>query len=161
MYNIIFSLTDIRESLSDEQKEYFNSQFDFVADLPEGRTVNGRILYQGNLGSLKAIEATKQALMQIDHPDIIGVWNRSTGLQQGYKYEPNEETGEKTIVRSTDEEGNEEEIVHPFNLPEYLNYLADIIEYDEEGNEISRTRPTEATQVNVFAGMPPRDLNVY
>ena len=99
---------------------------------------------------------------------IIGLWQNDTGLQQGYKYE-NQGTEEEPniiIVRNKilDENENEidEPIAYPFNITEYTKYLADIIEYDSEGQIISSRRPTELEarniQVNHFLGYSLRNL---
>lgn len=181
MYNIIFSLLDIRETLTEEQTAHFVSRFDFVAELPESRKIDGRILYQGDIGNAEALESIKTELEVLDAPDVIGMWNKETGLQQGYIYEEYagtdtietiDENGETTtetievtkkrIVRETDEDGGEVVILYPFNLTEYKKYLADVVIRNTEGEETSRRRPTteeaKETQVNRFGGLPDRQL---
>ena len=69
--------------------------------------------------------------------------------------------------RVLDEEELEidEPILAPFDFARYKNSLNDIVEYDDEGIETSRRRPTDEeaknTQVNSFSGQEPRDLNIY
>ncbi len=166
MINIIFSFTDVRDALSDEQKDFFNSQFDFVAGLSKTRKVNNKIVYQGNVSSYKNIAQTIQLLNTLWETSIIWVWQYNW-LQYGYKYHTDNTDPENpiiTIVRDTyiDEEWIEcdVEILYPFNLSEYINYLKDIVTYDNERNEISRERPTVAIQLNKFDWMEDRNLNI-
>lgn len=51
------------------------------------------------------------------------------------------------------------------NVPLYpipgslMNYMPDIVEWDEDGNEISRESATELTDVNLLQGQTPRRFN--
>lgn len=176
MYNVIFSMIDIRWTLTETQEQEFKKKFDFVRPLPESRTVTNwhtRIMYQANITTMNELEKVKIQLQQLDDPRIIGVWNRNTWIQQWYT-RPVIQTEEWVTLWDIERETeyNEElwwninvNIDYPFDFNEYWNYLSDIVEYDQDGNELSRRRPTEEeaknTQVNRFAWMPDRDLNVY
>lgn len=168
MLNVIFTINDIRTWLTEEQKAYFNSSFNFVAELPECRKINNRITYQGNVNSIQEIDWIVQMLTAIWwEPKIIGIW-KNDWLQYGYKYQIDNTDPEnpiKTVIRDTyiDDNWIEKDVVitYPFDLTEYINYLADIVIYDEDWNELNRTRPTVATQVNKFGWMKDRDLNNY
>lgn len=164
-------MVDIRSTAQETEKKY-RKIIDFVRPLPESRVVisdeEERIMYQSNVTSFEQLALIKTVLETLDAPLIIGVWKTADGLQQGYEYE-NQGTDEEpnlVIVRSKILDENENEIDVPieyhFSIIEYTKYLHDIIEYNSEGTEISRRRPTESearnTQVNKFAGSPDRNL---
>jgi hypothetical protein len=58
-----------------------------------------------------------------------------------------------------DAEGNPQYAVQPYRaVPQsVVDYLPDVVEYDDEGEEISRTAPTEVTpeSIGVFSGSEP------
>jgi len=172
MYNVIFSMLDIRENLTEEQENDFRKQIDFVRPLPESRKVDNRIMYQANVKNIEQLREIETQLKQLDDPKIIWIWEEN-GLQQGYSWRINldefwiEESREVVRITIITEENWEQEIeiYHTFNLEQYTYYLNDIVTYDENMQETSRRRPTEEeaqnTQVNRFAWSPERDLNVY
>ena len=177
MYNVIFSIIDIRDNLTEEQSTFFKKTYDFNADIPEWRHTNweSRIMYQANIGSITQLEEIKAMLEQLDSPRMIGLWQTkwvNKWLQQGYIFNiiKDEEWLEisREVIRNKifnyDWLEIDEPIYSPFNFEEYYKYLKDIVTYNEESwQEIERRRPTieEArnTQVNSFGLV--RDLFSY
>jgi len=131
----------------------------WVGRLPECRNDDGRTAYQAEVPDKAVFESIKSVLDSLDSPEVIGVWG-DDGLQIGYIAVYDEATGERSIERDI-----AVEIDHPFDIAKYANILADIVERDEIGEEISRRRPTieeaRSIQVNRFAGNPDRDLTTY
>lgn len=104
----------------------------WVTAPPECREVDGRIMIHALVPDASVITMIESDLASIDTPIIIGVWDQGTG------------------ARDTN---------YPWRPDLYALHLADIVEYDADGVEISRRRPTEAeamsTQINKFAGPWP------
>lgn len=165
MLNVIFSMIDIRWTLSEEQENTFRKQIDFVRPLPESRKIDNRIMYQANVKDFWQLEEMKAILQRLDDPQIIWIWDIVNWLQQGYKYNEDLEVIRKSVYNEETWEEENEVVYYPFNLEQYTYYLNDIVEYNENFEEVSRRRPTkeeaQATQVNKFAWMPDRDLNIY
>jgi len=42
--------------------------------------------------------------------------------------------------------------------PSVIDYMPDIVTYDENGTELTRTRPTEVSDVNLGLGQSPREF---
>ena len=55
-------------------------------------------------------------------------------------------------------QGTKNSIIIPL-AEEFINYQADVVEYDEEGVEISRARPTELNVPHAFGGWPFRGVS--
>jgi len=149
MLNIIFTIKDIREWLTEEQALYFNSHFDFVSELPECIKLNNRIVYRGNIERIEDGENVIEMLTSLWwEPTIIGIWN-NTWLQYWYKYYVDNTDPENpitTIIREVDDEWVELIINYPFNLTEYINYLADI----KSGNP-KIIEPHKCEEINWFS----------
>jgi hypothetical protein len=65
-----------------------------------------------------------------NHVKVIGAWNYDTGAQVGY----------------------------PLHA-RLLEFIADIVTYDENGNEISRVRPIVPRDINLLQGQTVRDFS--
>ena len=92
--------------------------------------------------------------------DIIGIWKQS-GLFLG--------THEKVVTESVINEDTGEVIepeiieiigepLYPFQKEKYMPYMNDIVTLDEEGNEISRTRPTTPKPIRLISGLEPQQM---
>lgn len=153
---------EYRELLSQLMKEYL-MEFSYIS------AINDRELYYVVLRDANRIEdreveiengstITQIGLLTVmtsRNPEVLGVWDiEGTPLGQT-----------KNITPATyDEEGEQlmEEIItydgsptYPFNKSLYMPYMADINTYDEEGNILTSTRPTEPKPIRLFSGFQP------
>lgn len=152
-----------RKEMSDEEYSEFK-QFtsQFFIDFHRLNTMDNRELYscicrnkellfdsedeEGNvtIGAL--------TIMGERNPELLGLWYKNGLLVGTEKVQITQEV--------VDDNGNvtigEYEIQgtpdYPFNSEEYIKFMPDIVEYDEEGVELSRTRPTEAKQMHCYSG---------
>ena len=132
-------------------------QVDFSL-IPEMRNNTTNEFYQTNVPSVDGIIGFKNYFELLGKsPRVIGVW-QPNGLQLGYEYEIQADES-VLVVRSKDENGIDLPLDFPFDFSLYRDSLQDVIE-----DEIPR-RPTDAEahniQVNVFSGLPKRDLTSY
>jgi len=87
------------------------------------------------------------------NPVLLGLWN-SNGLLCGTeKVKVSEDIVDKdgNVTKEAEWEiqGTPE---YSFNSKEYIKFMPDIVVYDEEGVELSRTRPTKAKQLHKYSG---------
>lgn len=153
MFNVIFSLVDLRAYLNEIQRIEFYRKFAFLTAIPKTKVVvedeKERILYHGNIQDLKQLESVKTQLQQLNgEPKIIGVWNLGNGLQQGYQY-----NNKKQIIPILNEDGLSIDIPYPFNIGEYKKYL-------QQSDELSEDEARHI-HINKFYGMPQRNLQAY
>jgi len=86
-------------------------------------------------------------------PQILGLWKQDGLLLGTERVQTTENVIDENdnIIQAGvwEIQGTPE---YPFDKQTYISFMPDIVTYDEEGNEISRTRPTEAKQLHKFAG---------
>lgn len=56
-----------------------------------------------------------------------------------------------TVEAAKDQAGT----IKGYDPKRILPFIPDIVTYDENGNEVSRTRPTEVPELNRYMGSPP------
>lgn len=135
--------------LTDEQRAEFAQVADWV-EVPECKPGT----YQSYVATIEMVDAIHAQLATIGDAHLIGVWN-TDGTQYGF---------ERQVT--IDENGNsveavvqiEDPLTHPLDRQAYLDALLDVVTYDANGQELSRTRPTGLRPVNKFAGMADRML---
>ena len=64
---------------------------------------------------------------------------------------------EATLIGAWDFETGEQ--IRPVDKRAYLNVMPDLVEHAEDGTELSRTRPTELSQVILWAGQKERQFD--
>lgn len=144
MINIVFTTLPLPFNDTEDNPSPLRLQLqkvaDWVSELPETRTVNGRIMVQGIVHDEETILSIQGMLTQMNlAPKIVWVGDLDTGLQ----------LGTERVNVGTDEEPIYEiqgTATYPFDEAEYNAFL----------------NPDKAplSQVNKFAGMPDRDLTV-
>ena len=144
MLNVLFRLIP-PITLTDEQRATFQ-QIAFWTPVPECQEGT----YQAFVESIEDMVVIEAALNQITSAHIIGVWNED-GTQYGFERQT-DENGTVTTVQVQDP------LQYPLDRQAYLDALMDVVVTDENGTEISRTRPTEIKPVNKFSGKEDRDL---
>lgn len=154
MYSIIFALDEL--VLQEEQTGQLRRLgCSWVDNCTGMRRYNGKVPYIAIAPSIEVIHIVLWFLSQLDHPQIIGIWGEDW-LQQWYKKEvilsEDWEIVSESIIR------NDEEIVSPFNQSLYMDFLDDIVSYDDYGNETGRSRPATPTQVVNWAWWKNRNL---
>lgn len=173
MLNVIFTANEVAIrglSASEEaMAPLIALSIQWVSAIPECRVVSGNLPIQAYVKSIEDFFTIKTMLEQVSAIQVVGIWN-SDGAQYGYKRidltEYNEDTGANEVIgyeyaHDTDEYGNP--ILSPatFNLPLYMELLADKVAYTDEGVEVSRERPVVPIQINLWSGQPNRDLTEY
>lgn len=164
MLNILFTLEKVisdQLSESSEITDWFRQLWaEWVWQVPECRIVDEKATIQANIPSIEVLETIKATLDHLDHPEIIGVWDKTTWLQYGYK---NIETwvDEDWFPIYETVRDEEIEILYPFDSAKYLHFMQDIVEWDNEWNIVNTSRPTVLTQVNKWAGQIDRDIQIY
>lgn len=152
--SLTYSLSE--GELTEDQKEAVGQ---YAVQWVEVNTRNGRTMFE-SIVSEDLIPILNGFLTEIGRePIIIGGWKKD-GLPKGKEYQTTtDDEGNTTteIVDVLDEDGNPIENPYLFNETEYLELMPDIIELDEEGNEISNTRPTEVRQLHSFSGWQMRN----
>lgn len=157
-------LTIDRQEMSEEQfAEFKQFTSSFFIDFKRISTLNDRELYscicrnkellfdstdlEGNI-----IEGAL-SYMADRNPLLLGLWYKN-GLLVGTKKEQLTENviGEDGEITTTGTYTITGEAEYPLNKAEYIKFMPDIVVYDEEGNETSRTRPTEAKPLHKFSG---------
>jgi hypothetical protein len=100
------------------------------ADLIRDRVAFGRPVNDSQAFSFQTKELPRAQAMLWDHPEVtlVGIWDRDTGEADYY------------------------------NADLYLEIMPDIVDQDEDGNEISRVRPTEPSQVGLWGEQADRQL---
>lgn len=91
-------------------------------------------------------------IMGARNPQLLGVWKLDgTPLGMTKEVTPATYTEEGELIT--------EEIInyigtptYPFQEETYMGYMGDIVTYNAEGEELSRTRPTEPKPITMFAG---------
>lgn len=148
MINSLFSFTPTIP-LTDEQRAAFAQVADWV-EVPECKPGT----YQSYVSTISMVDAIHAQLAAMGEAHLIGVWN-TDGTQYGFERRVTlDEAGNpvETVVQI------EDPLTHPLDRQAYLDALLDIVTYDANGQELSRTRPTELKPVNKFAGMADRML---
>jgi hypothetical protein len=100
------------------------------ADLIRDRVAFGRPINGSQAFSFQTKDLAGAQSMLTDHPEVtlVGIWDRDTGAADYY------------------------------DADLYLEIMPDIVTLDEDGNEISRVRPTEPTQVGLWGEQTDRQL---
>lgn len=151
MINVIFTFFST-VPLTDSQRSDLSKEADWV-EIPECKPGT----YQAYVDSIGVMESLRSVLSQLGTVKLIGVWNED-GTQYGFSKIIDSATLIESIVQI------EFPLQYPFNRLAYIDSLNDEVTYDENGQEILRTRPLIAKPVNTFAGFnngKGRDLNVY
>jgi hypothetical protein len=148
MINSLFSFTPTIP-LTDEQRAAFAQVSDWV-EVPECKPGT----YQSYVANIEMVDAIHAQLTAMGNARLIGVWN-TDGTQYGFERQVMIDENDnivETVVQI------EDPLTHPLDRQAYLDALLDAVTYDANGQELSRTRPTELKPVNKFAGMADRIL---
>lgn len=148
MINVLFTFIPTIP-LTEEQLQGFQSQAVWVP-VPECKDGT----FQAYVETTQDIESIKATLETLGTTHIIGVWN-TDGTQFGFERQVTQnEDGSttETIVQV------ENPLTYPLDTQAYIDALLDEVVCDENGVEVSRTRPTTMKAVNKFAGMADRML---
>lgn len=148
MINSLFSFTPTIP-LTDEQRAAFAQVSDWV-EVPECKPGT----YQSYVANIEMVDAIHAQLAALGEAKLIGVWN-DDGTQYGFERQVTLDENDhpiETVVQI------EDPLTHPLDRQAYLDALLDTVTYDANGQELSRTRPTELRPVNKFAGMADRLL---
>ena len=151
MINIIFTFFPA-EPITDSQRQFLSYVASWV-EVPECKPGT----YQAYVDNISIMENLRSVLSALGPVTLIGVWNED-GNQYGFEKTIDLETGIESVVQV------EITLSYSFNRLAYMDSLNDEIIYDNNGNEVLRTRPLIPKQVNTFAGFNNgngRDLNVY
>lgn len=135
--------------LTDEQRAAFAQIADWV-EVPECQPGT----YQSYVATIEIVDAIHAQLTAMGDAHLIGVWN-TDGTQYGFERQITLDENDnivETVVQI------EDPLTHPLDRQAYLDALLDVVTYDANGQELSRTRPTELRAVNKFAGMADRML---
>lgn len=139
MINVIFTFTPT-VPLTDNQRASLSQEADWV-EIPECNPGT----YQAYVDSIGVMESLRSVLSQLGTVKLIGVWN-DDGTQYGFEKNIDPVTLIETIVQI------EFPLQYPFDKLAYIDSLNDEVTYDENGQEILRTRPLIPKPVNTFAG---------
>jgi len=160
--NFIHGFVILNEvTFTEEQREQFNQiKSSYFIEFEELSTINNRTLYYLAMRDRNKLNDSIDegnttygvlTLFAPRNPDVIGVWEMD-GCLLG-------QTKKITPAVYNDEELVSEEVIeiigeplYPFKKDKYIPFMSDIVTYDEEGNELSRTKPTKAVPLRVFGG---------
>ena len=109
-----------------------------LAELPPAELMPGTIAYEGQAACHITYNGDLQELQDSFLPPMSVVAAQQYRLTYDY-----------------DDEGNVVGGPHGVEIPvpvSFVNFLPDLVEYDDEGNEISRTRPVAPVPLHVFTG---------
>lgn len=125
------------------------------------KTINNRELYLGVLRDESKLEDQTDeegnitlglfTVMSSRKPEVLGIWKMDgTPLGQNKKIIPAEYNEDELITEQIiTYQGN---ATYPFKKSVYLPYMDDVNTYDNEGNVLTSTRPTEPKPIRLFSG---------
>lgn len=148
MINSLFTFIPTIQ-LTNEQRTSFAQVADWV-EVPECKPGT----YQSYVATIEMVDAIHAQLAAMGDAHLIGVCNPD-GTQYGFERQITLDENDHPIEIVVQ---IEDPLTHPLDRQAYLDALLDVVTYDANGQELSRTRPTELKPVNKFAGMADRML---